>query len=133
MDYPAAVRWLLFGFPFQFFSSARCDCWHIYFVYTFKLTLNCYAKKAAKTKLDFVVYTCIVELMQFILHLIYTYSKIFKFEHNLLHLNNGGSWLYICCTHICIYISTQILHYYGYTFDIHWFSYILYTIKLKIE
>ena len=83
------------------------------FILFIHLLLNCYDKKAAKANLDFVVYTCIVfEFMQLILHLIYTYSKIFKFEH---HLNNGCSWLYICCTHTYIYTSTQILHYYGYT------------------
>jgi hypothetical protein len=65
-------------------------CQHVIvdiFILFIHLLLNCYDKKAAKTNLDFVVYTCIVEFM----HLIYTYSKIFKFEHNLLHLNNGGS------------------------------------------
>ena len=50
------------------------------------LLLNCHDKKAAKTNLDVVVHTCIVEFMQLILHLIYTYSMIFKLEHNLLHL-----------------------------------------------
>jgi hypothetical protein len=58
------------------------------FILFIHLLLNCYDKKTAKTNLDFVVYTCIVEFMQLILHLIYTYSKIFKFEH---HLNNGCS------------------------------------------
>ena len=50
------------------------------------LLLNCHDKKAAKTNLDVVVHTCIVEFMQLILHFIYTYSMIFKLEHNLLHL-----------------------------------------------
>jgi hypothetical protein len=45
-------------------------------------------KKAVKTNLDFIVHTCIVEFMQIILHLIYTYLMIFKVEHNLLHLIN---------------------------------------------
>ena len=89
------------------------------FILLIHLLLNCYDKKTVKINLDSVVYTCIAfEFMQLILHLIYTYSKIFKFEH---HLNNGCSWLYICCTHIFIYTSTQILHYYGYTIlETHW-------------
>ena len=41
------------------------------FILFIHLLLNCYEKKAAN--LDFVVYTCIVEFMQLILHLIYTY------------------------------------------------------------
>jgi hypothetical protein len=83
------------------------------FILFIHLLLNCCGKKTAKTNLYFVVYTCIAfEFMQLILHLIYTYSKIFKFEH---HLNNGCSWSYMCCAHTCIYTSTQILHYYGYT------------------
>jgi hypothetical protein len=113
-------------FPFSSFRQ------HVVIVDIFILfihfLLNCYDKKAAKTNLDFVVYTCIAfEFMQLILNLLYTYSKIFKFEH---HLNNGCSWLYICCTHTCIYTSTQILHYYGYTIKTTnlRFSYILYTI-----
>ena len=50
------------------------------------LLLNCYDRKTAKTTFDVVVHTGIVEFMQLILHLIYTYSMMFKLEHNLLHL-----------------------------------------------
>ena len=60
------------------------------FVYTRTIKLLC--KKAVKTNLDFVVYTCVAfESVQLILYLIYTYSiKDGSFKLGLnLHFNNG--------------------------------------------
>jgi hypothetical protein len=62
-------------------------------------------KKAAKANLYVVVHTCIVEFMQLILHLIYTYQMIFKVEHKLLHLIMAAFDYH---THTCIFHSRHI-------------------------
>ena len=80
------------GLDFSFSSNRQHVVIVDIFVYT--LTIKLLGKKAVKTNLDLVVYTCVAfESMQLILHLIYTYSikdGSFKLGHNL-HLNNGCS------------------------------------------
>jgi hypothetical protein len=72
------------------------------FILFIHLLLNCYDKKAAKTNLNFVVYSCIVELCSWYCIGFTHIRRYLNLSTILLHLSNGCSWLYICCTHTCI-------------------------------